>query len=446
MKKFNYIRKQQLKVYIQTILGFAGLFLALGFIIFTLFQNTTLASVDASLDRQVAAVKMQAQSNINSTFQIKIHSSIPGQDEDKNRQPEPPKSKIPDAPFKTNVLLFDKNGKLLNKDTLGNRYTSFKKIKPTKENINVKRTISVKKMRFRSYLIKVSNDAPNTEYAGKYVYVLQNIDTENDAIANFIHVLIISFVIFWLLSLILAYFLTRQSMKPVLKSWNQQTTFVNDAAHELRTPLSIIQSKLELLLTKPNDTIIDQAEPISVSLSEITRLTSLTDDLLTLARSDTNNDLLNIERIIPKELLSTTIDTFTEVATSQDKQLIADLDVNSAISVDPGKLTQVLVILLDNSLKYTGKDTNIRIHDYIESNKYFLTVANNGPSISNTDKKEIFNRFYRVHKDRSRQTGGNGLGLAIAKEIVTAHKGKISVSDNQPQGVIFKIELPVNGK
>ncbi|MDO1605690.1 HAMP domain-containing sensor histidine kinase [Lactobacillus sp. YT155] len=475
MKKFNYIRKQQLKVFLQTIVGFAVLFLTLGLIIFTLFENTTLSSVDNALTRQTNEVKAQAQfsdslfsepnENIipsqgqdnGATFPIQGQdgeSIIPSQEQQNNdsnnygdtQQKIIREPKVIDVPFKANVLIFNSNGRLLNKDSLGNRYSIFKKIKPLKRNIGIKKTISVRKMSFRSYLIKFDDSIPNSKYSGNYVYILQNVDAENAAITNFKNVLIITFVIFWLLSLILAYILTVQNMKPVLKSWRQQAEFVNDAAHELRTPLAIIQGKLELMLTKPNEKIVDEAESISVSLGEIKRLTSLSNDLLTLAKTDTDVNSLTLEKFTPKEVLQPTVDTFNEVAISQNKQLLSNLTVAQNITADPKKVTQVLIILLDNALKYTNEKATIKVEDAIENNKYVLRVTNDGESISSADKKMIFNRFYRINKDRSRDTGGNGLGLSIAKEIVTLHKGKISVSDNVPQGVTFKIELPVNNK
>lgn len=475
MKKFNYIRKQQLKVFLQTIVGFAVLFLTLGLIIFTLFENTTLSSVDNALTRQTNEVKAQAQFSDNlfsepseniipsqrqdngATFPIQGQDNepiIPSQEQqngDTNnygdtRQRIIREPKVIDAPFKANVLIYNSNGKLLNKNILGNRYSIFKKIKPLKRNIGIKKTISVKKMSFRSYLIKFDDSIPNSKYSGNYVYILQNVDAENAAITNFKNVLIITFVIFWLLSLILAYILTVQNMKPVLKSWKQQAEFVNDAAHELRTPLAIIQGKLELMLTKPNEKIVDEAESISVSLGEIKRLTSLSNDLLTLAKTDTEVNSLTLEKFTPKEVLQPTVDTFIEVAISQNKQLLSNLTVAQNITADPKKVTQVLIILLDNALKYTNEKATIKVEDAIENNKYVLRVTNDGKSISSADKKLIFNRFYRINKDRSRDTGGNGLGLSIAKEIVTLHKGKISVSDNVPQGVTFKVELPINNK
>ncbi|GKQ43185.1 signal transduction histidine kinase [Companilactobacillus sp. RD055328] len=447
MKTTKTIKKQQTKVYIQTIIGFAILFLTLGLIIFTLFRNITLSGVDDSIDKQVQSIKRQAKTD--NSIQLQIQMNIPGQDFQALKDLKPSETtgnKFPNAPFKTDILIYDKDGKILNEDTLGDRYDNFKNIKLKKKNVGITRTVTINNMTFRSHLIKFNGKTPNPRYAGNYVYIFQNMDTEKDALQNFTKVLITSFVAFWLLSLVLAYVLTRQNMKPVLKSWKQQTDFVNDAAHELRTPLSIIQSKLEILLTKPNDTILDQAESISVSLTEINRLTSLTDELLTLARSDTNNNLMNFEKVIPKDRLNPTIETFSEVAESQGKKLVSNLTVTTPVMADAKKLTQLIVILLDNSLKYTDKGTKIQIQDYQLNNKYYLTVTNDGPSIDDADKKSIFDRFYRIHKDRSRQTGGNGLGLAIAKEIVTNHKGKITVSDNQPTGVIFKIELPINGK
>ncbi len=97
---------------------------------------------------------------------------------------------------------------------------------------------------------------------------------------------------------------------------------------------------------------------------------------------------------------------------------------------------------MDNALKYTSQGDNITLLSEISNKYWLLEVRNTGPSISDEDKKHIFERFYREDRSRSKETGGYGLGLAIAKQIVEEHKGQISVRDLQPKGVIFQIRLP----
>lgn len=234
-------------------------------------------------------------------------------------------------------------------------------------------------------------------------------------------------------------------MFPIIKSWKQQSEFVNDAAHELRTPLTIIQGKLEYMLTKPSNTIIDEAESISVSLDEVNRLNSLTNNLLILARSDQATTKMDFDITTPDFFLKDPIMPFKEIINSQSKVFQVNIhhkaDVN--LNVDRDKIKQVLIILLDNATKYTPENGTIRIYDHIEGSKYQIIVSDTGIGISDTDKKKIFGRFYRVDKSRNRNSGGHGLGLAIAQQIINTHHGKIFVRNNLPTGSEFVIELPI---
>ncbi|USQ69538.1 HAMP domain-containing histidine kinase [Companilactobacillus allii] len=359
--------------------------------------------------------------------------------EKNNRQPDP------QAPFQASILVFSSSGKLLNKTSLGNRYSVLKHIKLNKKNINKKQTLTIKKMSFRALLIKVSKTNNNPMYAGNYVLIMQNIDTQIQAVNNFQKILIITFFIFWIIALILSYVLTRISMFPIIKSWKQQSEFVNDAAHELRTPLTIIQGKLEYMLTKPHKTIIDEAESISVSLDEVNRLNSLTNNLLILARSDQATTKMDYKITTPEFFLKDPIMPFKEIINSQNKVFQVNIHHKNDVklNVDRDKIKQVLIILLDNATKYTPENGTIRIYDYIDGSKYQIIVSDTGIGISDTDKKKIFGRFYRVDKSRNHNSGGHGLGLAIAQQIINNHHGKIFVRSNLPTGSEFIFELPI---
>ncbi|WP_125760872.1 sensor histidine kinase [Companilactobacillus hulinensis] len=436
-KQNKITRRQQLQLFISIMATFAILFLTLGIIIFNLFQTSTYRSIDSDIKAQVASIKKQP--NMQANTQNGPQGPGSSRMNDKNKQPEPR------APFQASILVFDDNGKLLNKLSLGNRYSVLKNIKLNKRNLNQKQTIAVKKMNFRALLIKVSKSNNNPMYAGHYVLIMQNIDTQIQATENFQRILIITFFIFWVIALILSYVLTRISMFPIIRSWKQQSEFVNDAAHELRTPLTIIQGKLEYMLTKPHQTIIDEAESISVSLDEVSRLNSLTNNLLVLARSDQATTKMDYQLTTPEYFLKDPIMPFKEIINSQSKVFQVNLNHKNDIklNVDRDKIKQVLIILLDNATKYTPENGTIRIYDHIEGSKYQIIVSDTGIGISDPDKKKIFGRFYRVDKSRNKNSGGHGLGLAIAHQIINTHHGKIFVRDNLPTGSEFIFELPI---
>ena len=280
-------------------------------------------------------------------------------------------------------------------------------------------------------------------YAGHYVLIMQNIDTQIQSIDNFEKILIITFFIFWVIALVISYFLARINMLPIVKSWRQQTEFVNDAAHELRTPLTIIQGKLEYMLTKPNQKIIDEAESISVSLDEVNRLNSLTNNLLVLARFDQATTKLNFELTQPKYFLKDPIEPFKDIINSQSKVFQISLTHDPTLNIDRDKIKQLLIILLDNATKYTPQNGTIKIYDHLENSKYQFIISDTGMGVPDSDKQKIFGRFYRVDKSRNSNSGGHGLGLAIAKQIVENHHGHIFVRNNLPHGSEFVVELPI---
>lgn len=433
-KQSKITRRQQFKLFLSIMASFAVLFLTLGLIIFNLFQSSTYKSIDKDMREQIASVKKQPNMQ-------KQDDPNPGPDHPVQQNKPNPK-----MPFQASILVFDDNGKLLNKSSLGNRYSALKNINLNKKNINKKQTIVVHNMNFRSVLIKVSKKNNNPMYAGHYVLIMQNIDTQIQTMENFEKILILTFLIFWIIALVISYFLARINMLPIVKSWKQQTEFVNDAAHELRTPLTIIQGKLEYMLTKPNKKIIDEAEAISVSLDEVNRLNSLTNNLLDLARFDQATTKLNFEYTEPQLFLKDPIEPFKDIINSQSKVFQINLNHQPTLYLDRNKIKQLLIILLDNATKYTPKNGTIKIYDQIEGSKYQFIISDTGVGIKDSDKKKIFGRFYRVDKSRNQSSGGHGLGLAIAKQIVANHQGHIFVRDNLPHGSEFVVELPIKHK
>lgn len=236
-------------------------------------------------------------------------------------------------------------------------------------------------------------------------------------------------------------------MKPILISWEKQQAFVQNSSHELKTPLTIIQSKLEKLLTQPNKTILDQAETIALTLNEVRRITQLTDDLLLLAQSDSNQIVLEKNTVKSHNFLATILIPYQEIALSQDKSLAIVEDGDYVILIDPKLITQLIIILVDNALKYTRAGDTIVVNSHFKDNQWVLSVLDSGLGLDDEENKDlVFERFYREDRARQRKTGGYGLGLSIAKWIVTSHGGNISVASNHPRGTKFTVSLPMKLK
>ena len=135
---------------------------------------------------------------------------------------------------------------------------------------------------------------------------------------------------------------------------------------------------------------------------------------------------------------------YKEIAQMQEKEIILDLNYKVDINIDASKIYQLMIILLDNAIKYTEAKDKIEIKTYLKDNRCNIEVKDTGIGISDEGLKRIFERFYREDRARNRETGGIGLGLSIANVIVTAHNGTIKASHNEPKGTIFTIKLPTN--
>jgi two-component system sensor histidine kinase CiaH len=275
-----------------------------------------------------------------------------------------------------------------------------------------------------------------------YVQILINSDSEELLIQNYRKLLSYAVFLGIMLSLLASILLSKITLKPLEESFERQSQFVQDVSHELRTPLTIIQAKQELLLQEPNAKIIDKSEDIMLTLSETKRLTKLTKDLLMLSRADTKRITLNKEKVDFDEFVKGVVTPYQELAEMQSKTLKMNLDYKNDVEIDTNRIYQLIVIIIDNALKYTKEGDSIEVVTKNKDNKCILEIKDTGVGVSDEGLKKIFERFYREEESRNRETGGNGLGLSIASMIVSAHGGTIKASHNNPKGTVFTIRLP----
>ena len=249
---------------------------------------------------------------------------------------------------------------------------------------------------------------------------------------------------FWLISIIASIYLARVSVKPLIDSMQKQKSFVENASHELRTPLAVLQNRLETLFRKPEATIMESSENIASSLEEVRNMRMLTTNLLNLARRDDGikPEIADVE----PEFFTTTFANYEIIADENEKAFVYENHINHNIKTDRTLLKQLMTILFDNAVKYTEEDGVIKFIVWSKDRSLYLRVSDNGPGINNEDKKKIFDRFYRVDKARTRQKGGFGLGLSLAKQIADALKGTITVKDNRPKGTIFEIKISIKSE
>lgn len=324
----------------------------------------------------------------------------------------------------------DENGEIIENNNLND---IFKEVEFDKSQLNTIYEVNIEGYYYRGINYLIEN--------GNYHQVLINVDSEKSISQKFVRNLSLAFIISEMIILIASYMLSKISLKPIVQSWKKQNQFVQDASHELRTPLAIIQAKQESLLEKPESKIMDKAEDISITLQETKRLTKLVTELMELAKSDSDKLKLNKEKFNLDAEIETIVELYSEVAKTEKKELILDLDYKEEIVADKNKIKELLIILLDNSLKYTQEKDKIEVKTYKKDNKCILEVIDTGIGIGKEAMEHVFERFYREEKSRNRKKGGMGLGLSIAYNIVELHKGSIKIDKNRKKGtrIIVKI-------
>jgi two-component system sensor histidine kinase ArlS len=227
----------------------------------------------------------------------------------------------------------------------------------------------------------------------------------------------------------------------IQESVEQQNRFVSDASHELRTPISVIQGYTNLLARWGKDDPKVLNESISALQSEAESMNHLIEELLFLAREDTgrlkiNKEKFNLRDVIDEVLYETTMIDKDHLINSEKKE-------EFFINADRKLIKEAIRIFMDNSIKYTPQGGKITLNCYMKGTKGVISIEDTGLGISKADLPHIFTRFYRADRSRTKETGGTGLGLTIAKLIIDNHNGKINVWSEVNEGTIFRIELPL---
>ena len=212
-------------------------------------------------------------------------------------------------------------------------------------------------------------------------------------------------------------------------------------AHDIRTPLTSVIGYLELLKEAPDLPVEQRAKYLSITLDKAYRLEQLINEFFEITRFNLQSIPLNRENIHLSYMLLQMAEEFYPILTPGGKSVRLDVPEDLSLYGDPDKLARVFNNILKNAAAYSYPDTVIEIRARQERNAVRITFTNQGPQIPEAQLNAIFEKFYRLDSARSSSTGGAGLGLAIAKEIVTAHKGTISASSG-PEGTVFTIELP----
>lgn len=279
---------------------------------------------------------------------------------------------------------------------------------------------------------------------GKRVFLVTSLDNLNASLLRFAMELGGIFLLAGFLVFGLSFFLARMSLRPVEHAFSEQQRFVQDASHELKTPLTVILANLSILKSHPTATIREEALWIQNTETEAKRMQELTERLLFLAKADAKKLPPRSEVLSLSTLVESTALPFTALAF--ERKLSLALDISPALSVrgDAQTLAQLLAILLDNALKYAAPGTEVTVRLCRQKKHALLSVHNNGELIPADALPRLFDRFFRVDKSRARAAGGYGLGLSIAKTIANAHSGDIRADSTAEHGTVFTVTLPLS--
>ena len=265
-----------------------------------------------------------------------------------------------------------------------------------------------------------------------FVEVTTQLNSLNRLAYTFVAVFLVMFVLNYLFS----NYMTNESIKPIKNAFDQQNQFVTDASHELKTPLAIIATNVDVLLGGTEDS----EKWLNYIKSEVTRMGKLTENLLYLSQFNDKSSAFDISDVNLSELCEHVLLGMEAVAFEKNRTLHYDIEPNVFVKGNYEQLSQVLMILLDNAIKYSSDQGRIDVI-LTRGSQVHLEVSNDGPGIAHEALDKIFNRFYKIDESRS-QTAGYGLGLAIAKSIIDHHHGNISCQSEPDKTTRFTIKLP----
>ncbi|MEH6907482.1 sensor histidine kinase [Neobacillus drentensis] len=413
-------RQTHIKLTFLNSLVFIVLISILGTVIYFYTENKLYKDVNQSLLESIDHFQHQAEG--------------PGEIRENSGGPIP-KFKGRDPRIMT--LIWDENNQLMLEQNRDSEIfqDNEKLIRP--KTLNTLTDVDVDDFSFRYIALKV--DHP--ELGIVTVQFIRNVNSEQELLDRLLLIMLIGMGVGIICALASGYFLAGKALVPIKKAWKKQTEFVSDASHELRTPLAVIQAKTDVLFRAPKATIQDRILDVSTISNESRRLSKLVTNLLTLARSDSDQIEVKKEVFQLDELLSEIIQQYEEIALYQEKSLQLQESESVQFFADKARIHQLIVILLDNAMKYTNAGGEILLSCLQNHSSIILKIKDTGIGIPEKDIPKIFDRFYQSDKART-AAEGTGLGLSIAKWIIEKHHGKTKVQSTLGKGTSIEIIFP----
>lgn len=250
------------------------------------------------------------------------------------------------------------------------------------------------------------------------------------AVTNTLRVLLF-LVVFYVILFFVVWGFSYKIFQPIKESLYKQRKFISDASHELKTPIAVISANADVLKTNEENRYIDSIK------SQTKRLNLLVTDMLTLARMDESHKTLVKETFCLSDVVTEAVLPFDAVSFENGKVLLSEIEKNVEYYGNRESVKKMIDILLDNAVKYATKGGTIKVTLV----KTTLIVTNSGSDVKDADSNKIFERFYRGESSRSRETGGSGLGLSIAKSIATQNGWNITAKSRYGESMTITVEM-----
>lgn len=272
---------------------------------------------------------------------------------------------------------------------------------------------------------------------GKSIYIYVDCLNDLQSIRNFAVISLLVGGIFLVLVLILVSVFSRRAIRPVVESIEKQKQFITDAGHEIKTPIAIILANTEVI-----EMCEGESEWTKSIKNQVSRLTELVGNLLMLAKMDETGQKIEMRKVEFGKLIKEISESFHTILIQKNQKIEERIEEELNVCGNEKELRQLGTILMDNAVKYTPDGGRIRISLKRKEKMAVLDFYNECENLPQGDLNHLFDRFYRADSSRSRESGGYGIGLSVAKAVVKNHKGKISVKAEK-NGILFTVKIPV---
>ncbi len=260
------------------------------------------------------------------------------------------------------------------------------------------------------------------------------ISTMNRLLAVLVGIYLLSLIPLFIISMLLA----KWAAVPIEDAWNRQKIFFSNASHELKTPLTVISANLDVITANPDETVKSQKKWFGFIRDESQKMSVLINQMLYLSKEEQNTAVNKVSFDLSKATESACL-SMDAVAFEKGRSIFTEIEKNISYCGDKESICRMINILIDNAINHSAERTEITVSLKSHRNKIKLRVANKGVPIPAAELERIFDRYYRTDSSRSLDTGGFGLGLAIAKTIAENHKGQLTASSDENETVFSAV-------